>query len=152
MEGQHTYEEYRPHHNEEHHPHHNEEHHPHHNEEHYPHHWSVSHSPLALISQGLERQAQAVHELQAQAIHFGLGVVAEAVGIVKHLAWQCIYPLHLGGHYPHHDYPFWKEPYHHYPFWKEPHSTTDIQLRTRLGETRIVTFLVENNRSHQSWR
>jgi len=124
VEGKHIYEEY--------HPHHYEKYHPHHYEKYHPHHWGISHSPLTFISKGLE--------LPAQAIHFGLGVVAEAAGIVKHLSWQYIHPLHLGGHYTH----------PHYPFWKEPHATTDIQLKTRLGETRIVTFLVDNNRSHQA--
>ena len=126
MEGKHIYEGY----------------HPHHYEGYHPHHWGISHSPLTFISKGLE--------LPAQAIHFGLGVVAKAAGIVEHLAWQCIHPLHLGGHYPHHYYPVRKERHAHYPFWEKPHATTDIQVRTRLGETRIVTFLVENNRSHQA--
>lgn len=111
---------------------------------------SVPYNPLALFCQGLVLQTQSIHALKSHAIDVGIGVIAGAAATVKNLAFQCLYPYHDPYHGLYHD------PYHvggryaNYPHWKDWCATTNIQFKTRLGETRIVTFLVENNRSHQA--
>ena len=103
--------------------------------------------PTALIGLGLG--------LPALAARYGLGFLAETVGLMKRTAWSCgCCPCgpscHCGCTCSCHHQKMWPSHhsrYHHREKW---YATTDIQLKTRLGETRWVTFLIENNQSHEA--